>query len=72
MKTLAFNLNYKGVDYTSNYNEYDEEKLSKAENLIEKIVGGDCDYFTFRGGNKQFYFPKKIISESIISIVYKN
>ena len=71
MKNVAINLNHKGVDYTSEYTEMDDDEYLKLSGLIKQAAGGELTYLTFKSVNKNLFFSKKILRNSIISLVHK-
>ena len=66
---LAICVNFKGVDFISDYDflSTDEEKV--LINLCQKASNGELSNLTFTSKNKRYFFPKEIIVNSIISIV---
>ena len=70
MKKIAINIFHNGINYTSNYSECDEKKELSIDTLLEKVAGGETKFFSFESGNKVYYFPEKVLSESIMSMVY--
>jgi len=71
MKNIAINLNYRGIDYISDYHDYTMIEEKTLENMCERISKGECDNISFKGCNKKYYFPKAVLDKAIITLVYK-
>ena len=65
---VSIKLEYKDKVYTSDYAEISEEEKNQLTELIEKIVEGKATHFTFQKDNQNYYFGKKVLEESIVTI----
>lgn len=63
------NLTYKDFDYKSHVKEYSKKELESLSKSIFNVSVGNVDCFYFQNENTTHYFPKKVLEESIISIV---
>ena len=70
MKKIAVNVEFKNKNYISDYTEYNEKDEESVKDLIKSGVQGNLKHLAFRFQNKEYYFPKEIITQSIISLVY--
>ena len=68
----AINVNYKGDSIISDYLDFDDDEISVLEKLCVSIAKGEQAYLKLRQLNKDYYFNKNILMDSIISIVYSN
>ena len=68
----AINVYYRGENYTSNYLDFDDDEIIVFEKLCVSIAKGEQEYLKLRKINKDYYFPKNILMDSIISMVYSN
>ena len=66
---LAICVNFKGVDFISDYDFLSTDEEKALINLCQKASKGELSNLTFTSKNKQYFFPKEIIVNSIISIV---
>ena len=71
MRNIALNLHYNGVDYTSNYEKCDPVRENELAKMCKKVSNGEMSNLHFSGNNQYFFFPKDILSKSIISLVYE-
>jgi hypothetical protein len=68
----AINVYYRVENYTSDYLDFDDDGIIVLEKLCVSIAKGEQEYLKLRKINKDYYFPKNILMDSIISIVYSN
>ena len=68
----AINVYYRGENYTSDYLDFDDDEIIVLEKLCVSIAKGEQGYLKLKRINKDYYFPKNILMDSIISIVYSN
>jgi len=67
---LSIKIEYKDKVYTSNYAEVSEEEKNELNDLIEKAVDGKASHLTFKKDNQNYFFGKKILEESVVSIIH--
>jgi len=69
-KKVAINIEYNGKNVISDYVNFTDEEIEGLRELIGTIVEGKALYFHIKSGNKEHYFPKKIIENSVISLIF--
>lgn len=72
MKKIAININFKGTDYLSDYDEFNKEQEEELEKLLKTAAQGKLTYIQFNSANKLMFFPADIIKQSILSLVYRS
>ena len=70
MKKVAINIEFNGKNVTSNYSEFTDEEIKTLQQFCETAVSGKISYLKIESENKEYYFPKQIIEQSVISLVY--
>lgn len=70
MKKIAINLFVNGVNYTSKYDNFDEQQQEQLEKLLKTAAEGKLSYMKFESDNKLLFFPSEILKQSILSLVY--
>jgi phosphoribosylformylglycinamidine (FGAM) synthase PurS component len=65
---VSIKLEYKDKVYNSDFNKITEEEKNELTDLIECVVQGKVAYLTFKKDNQNFYFSKKILEESILTL----
>ncbi len=71
MKKIAISIKYKGEEYVSDYNEYDNLQEKQLIEFVETVASGNATRFSFKQGNIEIYFPQKVLQKSIIKLIYK-
>ena len=66
---LAICINFKGVDFISDYDFLSSDEEKSLINLCEKAANGEMSNLNYVSGNKRYFIPKEILVNSIISIV---
>ena len=66
---LAICINFKGVDFISDYTLTSTDEEEALKNLCAKAANGEMSNLNYASGNKRYFFPKEILVNSIISIV---
>ena len=62
-------LEYKDKTYESDIDELTDDEYNSLTGLIEQFSQGKGGYFRFDSGDKQHYFNKQILKQSIITII---
>lgn len=70
MKRVAINIFVNGINYTSNYSEFDDTSIKALENLLKKAASEELTSLRFKSGSNSMYFPKYILKRSVISLIY--
>lgn len=71
MKKIAIKLEYKDKAYLGDDIEVDNKGEKKLISIIELAAKGGLGYLTFTCQNINQFFPKKVLEESILGLVYK-
>jgi hypothetical protein len=69
MKKVQINLEYQNKIYSSQEAEMSDDEIKTVKDFMEQISKGKMSYLTFENNGTHFHFPKKIIENSIISLV---
>lgn len=69
MKKVQIRLQYREKVYFSDISEINQDDFKELEVLVEKISRGNVDFFSMKNLNYTYHFPKKILNNSIISII---
>jgi len=64
--SFKITLNYREETYTSEL--FDDEELDSIAGFIEDVVTGKAQHLAFVNGDHKYYFPLKVLNESIITI----
>ena len=67
----AIKLVYKGSVYQSAWDSPTRKELDVIKETITKAVSGKLEHLTFKNEKYKYYFGKKILKKSIITIVKK-
>lgn len=70
MKKIAIKLEYRDKTYLSVYDNYNKREEKELIDLVEAAVNGKCNHISFKCENIQQYFPKGVLLESVIGLVY--
>lgn len=72
MKKVALSIEYNGKSVISDYAERSEKEIKALQELCESAAKGSLAFLRITCENKEYYFPEKIIEQSILSLVYKD
>lgn len=70
MKKVAINIEFNGKNVTSNYSEFTDYDIKILQQICENAASGKLSYLKVESENKEYYFPKQIIEQSVISLVF--
>ena len=65
---VSIRLEYRDKVYISDWDELTDGEIRGLRQLMEKIVGGECNYLTFKIQDQSIYIGGKVLQESIITI----
>ena len=68
MKNVVIEVSYRGEIYNSEVKQVTDVELVKLRNTAAYAVSGDIDHLEITNGHKKYFFGKKILQESIITI----
>jgi hypothetical protein len=69
MKKVQVNVEYQNKVYSSKLEEMSDEEIETSINFLTKISKGEVSYLTFEVNGTHRFFTKKILENSIISLV---
>jgi len=69
--TFRIKVEYRDKVYNSNLATVSDAKMKEIESIIEKVSKGETNFLSIQNDGEEYYFPEKVIQESIISIVKK-
>ena len=64
--SFSITLNYKEETYTSDV--FDDSKYEQCAKSIQDVATGIIQHLSFTNGVHEYYFPEKVLQESIITI----
>lgn len=70
MKRVAINIFVNGINYTSNYSEFDDRSIEELEDILKKAASEELTSLSFKSGSNSMYFSKHILKRSVISLIY--
>lgn len=70
MKRVAINIFVNGINYTSNYSEFDDRSIEELEDILKKVASEELTFLSFKSGSNSMYFSKHILKRSVISLIY--
>lgn len=70
MTKAAINIEYNNKHVISDYTEFTDEEFNRIKRICEDVASGKMTYFKMKSKNMEYYFPKQILEQSIITIVY--
>lgn len=70
MKKIAINIFVNGMDYTSKYDNFDEQQQEQLEELLKSAAEGKLSYMQFESKDRLLFFPSEILKQSILSLIY--
>jgi hypothetical protein len=70
-KQIAIKLEYRDKTFLSVYESFNKEEEESLIKLIESAASGKVNHLQFKCHNIQQFFSEKILSESILGLVYK-
>lgn len=67
---VSIQLEYKDKVYTSDVLEIPEEEKNQFNQLIQGLTEETITHFSFKKQNHEHYFGKKVLEESIVTIIH--
>jgi hypothetical protein len=70
MKKVAIRINYQGEIYQGDFEQFSYDDIKEIEEALESCAEGNATYMGIQSGNVAHYFPGKLLSKCIISLVF--
>lgn len=71
MKKVQIIIRHNGDEYVSSIKELSEEQISAVNDEIINAASGRIDYLVINTSNQELYFPKSILLNSVIALIYE-
>jgi hypothetical protein len=70
MKKIVIRIQYKGETFSSDVLEANESQEFTAKQMLKSAADGEVEHMSIKSGNIEYFFPKEIIKQSILSLFY--
>lgn len=67
---VSIRLEYRDKVYNSSIETLTEKELKELKSLVAAVVNNEAEALSFQNNNKVYHFCRKILIESIITIIY--
>jgi hypothetical protein len=71
MSKVAISIKHNNTEIISDFGEDStKQEIEKLSDFLKSAVKGELTYLTFKSNNREYIFPKNVLINSIVSIVY--
>jgi uncharacterized protein YegP (UPF0339 family) len=68
MSKYFFKIQYNNIEIISDTDEHTDKEVEDAKDFVKKAVNGKFDNMSIKHNGNEYYFPKAVLINSIISI----